>query len=196
MSNLTPEQIEDQNRICGCDHFRDIHAGGRGKCLFSQFRAVFGCPGEPECPCLEFVEDEGKTAAHVDGRERLHKTVMDLYPSLRDRKAIDKKLGRWAEGMRQDPKVVIVMCRKAIEGRFDDVLVYVASSWETAEVWIRKNSPGWSNEHLCWWRGNETGVDAQWTGRDRFFDRNGMEYDSQKTLVLDALRSQLPAHLR
>lgn len=196
MPTRTPEQIEDQSRICGCDHFRNDHAGTHGKCLFVQLQAVFGNPGHPECPCLGFVEDEGKTVAHVDGRERLHKAVLDACPGLRDRKAIDAKIGRWAEEMCQGPKVVIVWCRKAVEGRFDDVLAHVASSWETAEVWIKK-SLGWcGNDRLWWWFGHETGVDGEWTGRHRFFDRNGVEHDYQKTLVLNELRSQLPIHLR
>jgi len=86
------------------------------------------------------------------------------------------------------------MCRKAIEGRFEDVLAHVSSSWETAVVWIMKNSPGWCNGPLWWWLGFETGVDGEWTGRHRFFDRNGVEHDYQKTLVMNDLRSQLPLH--
>lgn len=199
MSARTPKQIEDQDRICGCDHFRNDHAGGQGKCLFVQLQAVFGNPGHPECPCLGFIEDDGKTAAHVDGRERVHKAVMDSYPGLRDRKALDAKIGRWAEEMRQDPKVVIVWYRKAVEGRFDDHLAHVASSWETAMSWITKNSSRssrYNNPFLWWWFGHETGVDGEWTGCHRFFDRNGVEHDYQQTLVLNELRSQLPTNLR
>ena len=70
MPDWTPEQLADQDRLCGCDHFKNTHAGGQGKCLFAQLQAVNGYPGAPECPCQAFVEDEAKTAAYRAQRDR------------------------------------------------------------------------------------------------------------------------------
>jgi hypothetical protein len=55
MADWTPEQLADQKRICECDHFKNTHASGQGKCLFAQLQAANGYPGEPECPCKKFV---------------------------------------------------------------------------------------------------------------------------------------------
>ena len=63
MPDWTPEQIADQNRLCECDHFKNTHASGHGKCLFAQLQAVNGYPGEAECTCQAFIEDKDKTAA-------------------------------------------------------------------------------------------------------------------------------------
>lgn len=70
MPNWTPEQIADQTRLCYCDHLKNTHAGGHGKCLFAQLQAAYGYPGEPECPCQAFVEDEAKTSQYRAQRER------------------------------------------------------------------------------------------------------------------------------
>lgn len=70
MADWTPEQIADQTRLCHCDHLKNTHASGLGKCLFSKLQAAYGYPGEPECPCQAFVEDEAKTAAYRAQRER------------------------------------------------------------------------------------------------------------------------------
>lgn len=66
MTDWTPEQLADQKRICECDHFKNTHASGQGKCLFAQLQAVNGYPGEAECPCKAFIEDKKKTSAHTD----------------------------------------------------------------------------------------------------------------------------------
>jgi hypothetical protein len=71
MSDWTPEQLADQKRICECDHLKNTHGSGQGKCLFAQLQAVNGYPGEAECPCKAFVEDKAKTAAYVAQRERM-----------------------------------------------------------------------------------------------------------------------------
>lgn len=71
MSDWTPEQIADQDRLCGCDHFKNTHVLGQGKCLFAQLQAAYGYPGEPECSCQTFVENKDKTRAFLSRRAEI-----------------------------------------------------------------------------------------------------------------------------
>lgn len=73
MSGWTPEQIADQDRLCGCGHFKNTHASGHGKCLFAQLQAANGYPGEPECPCQTFVENKDKTSDFLSRRDAIMK---------------------------------------------------------------------------------------------------------------------------
>lgn len=75
MGNWTPEQIADQDRLCGCDHFKNTHASGEGKCLFAQLQAVNGYPRELECPCQVFVENREKTTAFIEKREDIKRKL-------------------------------------------------------------------------------------------------------------------------
>lgn len=79
-----PGQIADQDRLCGCEHFKNTHAKGIGRCLFAKVQETNGYPGEPECPCETFVEDPEKTAAFLkrraDIQQRLDRGERVMFP--------------------------------------------------------------------------------------------------------------------
>lgn len=79
-------------------------------------------------------------------------------------------------------KVIVVECREALEGRFDNDLAYIASSWEAAVAWIKAN-PDWCRASLWWWVAYEWEVDGEEKGMPRFFDRAGRERRGQPAPV-------------
>ena len=90
--------------------------------------------------------------------------------------------------LKMAPKVVVVICRKAVDGQFHDSFAHVATSWEKAEMWIKKN-PHWGNTTLWWWVGYEVPLDDEWgwSGNYRNFDKDGYEHRTQGSLVPDHL---------
>lgn len=71
MADRTPEQLADQTRLCRCNHLKNTHANGEGKCLFAQLQAAYGYPDDPECPCQMFIEDTARTEAYRAELERM-----------------------------------------------------------------------------------------------------------------------------
>ena len=72
---MDPVKISDQDRLCGCGHFKNNHAAGSGKCLFAKLQAAYGYPGELECPCGGFVEDPEKTANFLERRANIQRRL-------------------------------------------------------------------------------------------------------------------------
>ncbi len=163
MEYWAPEQLMDSHgRLCGCNHLKIDHTKGLGKCLFTHLKTHYaGLPYESDCPCQTFVEDEARTEY--------------LRAELARRRAMSAK-------------VIIVMYREATEEGYDDSLALVGSCWESTLAWIRRCSPQWGSPHPWWWLAYEREVDSSCVLRHRFFDRNGVEHDSQATLLPDDLR--------